>query len=58
MMMKYLKQFELLGEFLDYMRKNASSEHYQNNNLNVMIGFGNFLGSEKSFRDGETKSKF
>jgi integrase/recombinase XerD len=48
---------ELLGEFLDYMRKNGSSEHHQNNNLKVMIGFGIFLGAEKSFHDVKTKQQ-
>jgi hypothetical protein len=48
---------ELLGEFLDYMRKNGSSEHHQNNNLKVMMGFGNFLGAEKSFHDVKTKQQ-
>jgi hypothetical protein len=48
---------ELLGEFLEYMRKNGSSEHHQNNNLKVMMGFGNFLGAKKSFLDIKTKQQ-
>ena len=39
------------------MRKNGSSEHHQDNNFKVMIEFGNFLDSEKSFRDVETKQQ-
>ncbi|MDP9489257.1 MAG: hypothetical protein M3P28_03530 [Thermoproteota archaeon] len=31
------KNIEIMHEFLDYMRKNDSSEHHQNNNLKVAI---------------------
>lgn len=45
------KNKEVINEFLDYMRDNASSEHHQNNNLKVAIAFGKFLGIGKSFFD-------
>lgn len=48
---------KLLSEFLDYMKKNGSSEHHQNYNLKVMIGFGIFLGAKKSFHDVKTKQQ-
>jgi len=35
---------QIVNEFRDYMRRNGSSEHHQNNNLKVVIAFGNFLG--------------
>ena len=31
------------------MRSNGSSEHHQNNNLKVVITFGNFIGKDNSF---------
>ena len=31
------------------MRSNGSSEHHQNNNLKVVIAFGNFIGKDISF---------
>ena len=31
------------------MRNNGSSEHHQNNNLKVVITFGNFIGNDNSF---------
>ena len=39
-----LVNVQIVNEFLDYMRRNGSSEHHQNNNLKVVIAFGNFLG--------------
>jgi len=30
-------------EFLEYTKNNGSSENHQNNNLEVIIAFGNFL---------------
>ena len=39
------------------MRKNGSSEHHQNNNLKVVIAFGNFLGEQNSFYDIKTKQQ-
>ena len=41
----------IVNEFLKYMRKNGSSEHHQNNNLKVVIAFGNFIGKDISFYD-------
>jgi phosphomannomutase len=38
------KNIEIINEFCEYMRSNISSEHHQNNNLKVVITFGNFLG--------------
>ncbi|HET8857244.1 MAG TPA: hypothetical protein VFM28_06930 [Nitrososphaeraceae archaeon] len=36
-----LKNIEIINEFLEYLRNNGSSEHYQNNNLKVIIIFSN-----------------
>ena len=33
------------------MRNNGSSEHHQNNNLNIVIAFGSFIGGDISFLD-------
>jgi hypothetical protein len=43
------KNIEITNEFLEYMRSNSSSENYQNNNLKVVITFGNFIGKDNSF---------
>lgn len=48
---------EIVNDFLGYMRKNGSSEHHQNNNLKVVIAFGNFLGEHNSFYDVKTKQQ-
>jgi hypothetical protein len=45
------KNIEIINEFLEYMRSNGSSEHHQNNNLKVVITFGNFIGKDISFLD-------
>ena len=37
------KNIEIINEFLEYMRNNGSSEHNQNNNLKILIAFGNFI---------------
>lgn len=42
------KNMEIMHEFIEYMRKNGSSEHHQNNNLKVAITFANFLGKKIS----------
>ena len=39
------KNIEIVNDFLDYIRKNGSSEHHQNNNLKVIITFSNFIRS-------------
>ncbi|HVP82783.1 MAG TPA: hypothetical protein VMS35_07065, partial [Nitrososphaeraceae archaeon] len=44
-----IKNIEIINKFLEYMRSNGSSEHHQNNNLKVVISFGNFIGKNKSF---------
>ena len=46
-----IKNIEIINEFLEYMRNNGSSEHHQNNNLKVVIAFGNFIGKDSSFFD-------
>jgi hypothetical protein len=43
------KNIEVIHEFLEYMRNNGSSEHHQNNNLKVVIAYGNFIGKDNSF---------
>jgi integrase/recombinase XerD len=48
---------EIINQFVDYMRKNGSPEHHQNNNLKVVIAFGNFLGKDNSFYDAKTKEQ-
>ena len=44
-----IKNMEIVNEFLEYMKSNGSSEHHQNNNLKVVITFGNFIGNDNSF---------
>ncbi len=39
------------------MRNNGSSEHYQNNNLKVVIAFGNFIGKDNFFYNITKKEK-
>lgn len=51
------KNIEIMHEFLDYMRKNDSSEHHQNNNLKVVIAFANFLGKNISFDEIQKKEQ-
>jgi integrase/recombinase XerD len=45
------KNIEIVNDFLEYMRSNGSSEHHQNNNLKVVIAFGNFICKDNSFLD-------
>ena len=40
------------------MRDKGSSEHHQNNNLKVVLIFGNFIGKDNSFFDINKKNKF
>ena len=51
------KNIEIINEFLEYMRSNGSSEHHQNNNLKVVITFGNFIGKYNSFFDIDKKEQ-
>ena len=53
----YTKNIEIINKFLEYMRNNGSEEHHQNNNLNRLIAFGNFIGKDKSFYDINKKIK-
>ncbi len=39
----YIKNIEVINEYLEYMRINGSSEYHQNNNLKVVIAFSNFF---------------
>jgi integrase/recombinase XerD len=41
----------LMSEFYQYMRSSGSSEHHQNNNLKVVIAYGNFIRKDNSFYD-------
>lgn len=52
-----IKNIEIVNEFLGYMRNNGSSEHHQNNNLKVVIAFGNFIGKDNSFLDINKKEQ-
>ncbi len=45
------KNIEIINEFLEYMKDNGYSEHHQNNNLKVVIAFGNFIDKDNSFLD-------
>jgi len=51
------KNIETVNEFLEYMRSNSSSEHHQNNNLKVVIAYGNFIGKDNSFYDINKKDQ-
>ena len=51
------KNIEIINDFLEYMRNNGSSEHHQNNNLKVVISFGNFIDKDKSFYDINKKEQ-
>jgi hypothetical protein len=39
------------------MRSNGSSEHHQNNNLKVVLAFGNFIDKNISFYDINKKEQ-
>ena len=39
------------------MENNGSSEHHQNNNLKVVIAYGNFIGKDNSFYDINKKDQ-
>ena len=51
------KNIEIIYEFHKYMKSNGSSEHHQNNNLKVVIAFGNFIGKDNSFYDINKKDQ-
>lgn len=51
------KNIEIVNDFLEYMRKNGSSEHHQNNNLKVVIAFANFLDKDSTFYDIKRKEQ-
>ena len=51
------KNIEIANEFLKYMKINGSSEHHQNNNLKVVIAYGNFIGKDNSFYDINKKDQ-
>jgi hypothetical protein len=40
------KNIETINELLEYMKNSSSSYHHQNNNLKVVMAFGNFLGKD------------
>lgn len=48
---------KIVNEFLMYMKNNGSSERHQNNNLNVIIEFATFLGSNITFYDINKKDQ-
>ena len=52
-----LKNIRIINEFLEYMGSNGSSEHHQNNNLKVVIAYGNFIGKDYSFYDINKKDQ-
>jgi integrase/recombinase XerD len=41
----------LINEFHDHMKSKGCSERHRNNTLQVMIGFANFLGRDRTFYD-------
>jgi hypothetical protein len=51
------KNIEIVNKLLEYMRKNGSSEHHLNNDLKVVIAFGNFIGNDNSFLDINKKEQ-
>jgi hypothetical protein len=51
------KNIEIINEFHEYMRGNGSSEHHQNNNLKVVLAFGNFIDKDISFYDIHKKEQ-
>ena len=52
------KNIEIINKFLEYMRSNSSSEHYQNNNLKVVvITFSNFIGKDNTFYNVSKKEQ-
>ena len=48
---------KIINEFLIYMKNNGSSERHQNNNLNVIIEFSNYFGSNTTFYDINKKEQ-
>ena len=42
---------DLISKFYEFMKSNGVSERHQNNNLNAVINFANFLGDKISFTD-------
>ena len=51
------KNIEIINEFLEYMRNHGSEEHHQNNNLKIVIAFGNCIGKYISFYDINKKDQ-
>ena len=47
----------LVNEFHDHMRSRGCSERHRNNTLQVMIGFANSLGCDRTFYDIERKEQ-
>jgi hypothetical protein len=45
------RNIEIINQFLEYMISNSSLDHHQNNNLKVVIAFGNTIGKDLSFLD-------
>ena len=39
----------MINKFFENMRCNGSYEYYQNNNLKIVLAFGNFIGKDISF---------
>ena len=54
----YPKNIEMINKILEYMRSNGSSEHHLNNNLKVVIVFGNCIGKDNSFFDIKKRINF
>jgi integrase/recombinase XerD len=42
------KTWQIVNNFLDYIKNNGSSKHHQNNNLEVVLAFSRFLGKVNS----------
>ena len=51
------KSIEIVNKILEYMKRNSSSEHNQNNNLKVVISLGNFIEKDNSFFDIKKKEQ-
>jgi hypothetical protein len=48
---------KIINEFLIFMKNNGSSQRHQNNNLNVIIEFSNYLDSNTTFYDINKKEQ-
>jgi hypothetical protein len=48
---------EIIGQFYDYMKEGDVSENHQNNCLKVVITFANYLGTDTTFYEIQSKEQ-